>query len=396
MKWYALPVIVAFALPGFADNLMPDFPPSFQPGPFPLGIEPVRHDAPVDESDPDGVLHEYTAYKGTVVVDGKVDDEEWAKIPWTLMEFNFDVPTSQEGSHWDDAYAPSGWDGWTDLTAWFKVLHDDNYIYVAVMRYDDDYSFDPATHNSTGNIWQNDAYQIIVDTRAPGAFDEEMPGAEVGICLVDNEEAYNFWPTSHQHPAQKLELADGDCASTITTATDKAIHGVITQREGGYMEVIEAAFIKYDVMEDDMLGMFSICALDRDYDIRESVDQWAQGIYVKDSKQYGSILWSSKPAPASAVRTTSTAPRAFLLRQNYPNPFNPVTSISFSLAEPEEVTLKVFSLDGTCVGTLIDHRLMPAGEHMIKFDASQLESGVYFYRLETPSGSLTRKMTVLK
>ena len=54
------------------DNLNPEFPPTMQPGPFPLGTETVRNDAPVDETDPDGVLHEYTAYKGTVVVDGNL------------------------------------------------------------------------------------------------------------------------------------------------------------------------------------------------------------------------------------------------------------------------------------------------------------------------------------
>ncbi len=388
-------VAAALSIPALAfDNLDPEFPPTFKPGPFPLGTEPVRNDAPVDETDPNGVLHEYTAYKGTVVIDGNADDPAWATIPWTLMEFNYDVPTSQEGSLWD--WQPANWDSWSDLTAWFKILHDENYIYVAVMRYDDDYSFDPATHNTTGNIWQNDAYQIIIDTRFPGAFEEQSPGAEVGICLVDGEEAYHFWATSYQNPAQQLELADGDCPSTISTTTDKAIRGVQSEIPGGYKEVIEAAFIKFPEIVDDGLGMLSICTLDRDFNTRESVNQWAQGLYVKNSKEYGSILWSSQPAPAAAVKNGTEQPTTFRLAQNYPNPFNPITTISFSLAKADQVTLRVYTLTGSLAVTLIDHENYNAGMHQVSFDASSLESGVYLYQLQTSSGTAVKKMTLLR
>ena len=389
-----LSILIAAPLFGF-DNLTPEFPPVFQAGPFPLGTEPVRKDAPVDETDPNGVLHEYTAYKGTIVVDGKVDDAEWAKIPWTLMEFNYDVTVSQEGSLWSTDWAPTAWDDWEDLCAWFKVLHDDDFIYLAVMRYDDDYSFDPATHASTGNIWQNDAYQMIVDTRYPGAFDDQMPGAEIGICLVDGEEAYNFWPTSHQNPAVKLELADGDCPSTITTATDKAIRGFITPTTTGNMEVIEAAFLKYPEMEYDMVGMFSVCALDRDYDKRESVNQWAQGIYVKDKAQYGSILWSSSSAPETGIQSKGMVPSGYALT-NYPNPFNPTTTISYTLEKPEAVSIRVYSIDGKLVAQLLNNELQNAGGHRITFDGSSLESGVYVYQLQTASSTLLGKMTLIK
>jgi hypothetical protein len=379
------------------DNLTPEFPPTFQPGPFPFGTETVRNDAPVDETDNDGILHEYTAYKGTVVVDGVLDDAEWAKIPWTMMEFNFDIPTSEDGSLWSDTWAPANWDAWEDLTAWFKVLHDDNNIYVAFLRYDDNYSFDPATHDSPSNIWQNDAYQLVVDSRFPGAYEDSMPGAEVGVCLVDGEEAYQYWSTTYQNPSVELSLADGDCGSTITTATDKAIHGVQTDTPDGYQEVMEMAFVKYPDILDDSQGMLSVCALDRDYDIRESVNQWAQGIYSpKDNTQYGSILFSSASAPESAVESKGTVPMAFSLEQNYPNPFNPVTTISFELAKPENVTLKVFTLTGKEVATLLNNELRNAGAYQVSYDASQLESGVYLYQLRTQSGTLVNKMTLVR
>lgn len=85
----------------------------------------------------------------------------------------------------------------------------------------------------------------------------------------------------------------------------------------------------------------------------------------------------------------------FKLHQNYPNPFNPSTNISFVLATTGHVSLKVYDLKGSLVYTITD-QTMNAGEHMLSFDASFLPSGVYVYRLETPSGAQSRKMTLIK
>lgn len=379
------------------DNLNPEFPPTFQPGPFPLGTETVRNDAPVDGVDPDGVLHEYTAYKGTVVVDGNLEDAEWAKIPWTLMEFNRDIAAGVEGSLWDDAYDAPNWDAWEDLTTWFKVLHDDNNIYVALMRRDDNNSIVASTRDSNGNIWQNDAYQMIVDARFPGDFEEEMPGSEIGFGLIEEEEVYTYWSTTYQNPSLQLELAAGDCGSTIASATDKAIHGSIVENADGYVETMEVAFVKWPEISYDALGMFTICALDRDYDIHESVNQWAQGLFVKTYEEYGSILWSSASAPETAVNHDGRQmPSQFTLAQNYPNPFNPMTTISYELAKAETISLKVYTLGGQEVATIIDNQTQPEGQYSVTFDASQLTSGVYIYQLQTPSLMLMQKMTVLK
>jgi len=92
----------------------------------------------------------------------------------------------------------------------------------------------------------------------------------------------------------------------------------------------------------------------------------------------------------------SLKPGQFTLFQNYPNPFNPTTTIQFDLASETVVSLKVFDVLGREVATLLDKAKTSAGAHMVSFDASHLSSGVYFYRLETPSLSQTRKMVVLK
>ncbi len=75
-------------------------------------------------------------------------------------------------------------------------------------------------------------------------------------------------------------------------------------------------------------------------------------------------------------------PLVYALRQNFPNPFNPVTTIQFELPEPAVVTLKVYSILGQEVATLIDNETMEDGFQQMDFDASNVASGVYFYRIE--------------
>ena len=103
---------------------------------------------------------------------------------------------------------------------------------------------------------------------------------------------------------------------------------------------------------------------------------------------------SFKTGPLS-VPTPSGQVREFALEQNYPNPFNPSTSIQFSLPKEGRVVLEVFNLMGEKVSTLINGT-MAQGTYREVFDASRLTSGVYFYRLTTPAGTLLRKMMLLK
>lgn len=88
-------------------------------------------------------------------------------------------------------------------------------------------------------------------------------------------------------------------------------------------------------------------------------------------------------------------PGKISLEQNYPNPFNPSTVISYQLAEHSEVRLEVFNMQGQKVTTLQRGR-QSAGEHKVEFDASNLASGIYIYRLQTAGQTLTRKMVLIK
>jgi hypothetical protein len=83
------------------------------------------------------------------------------------------------------------------------------------------------------------------------------------------------------------------------------------------------------------------------------------------------------------------------LMQNYPNPFNPATSISFSLSAPEYVSLKVFNMLGQEVASLVDSQ-KEVGMHSVTFNASDLASGTYIYRLKAGNYVETKKLILMK
>jgi len=93
--------------------------------------------------------------------------------------------------------------------------------------------------------------------------------------------------------------------------------------------------------------------------------------------------------------TASELPREYKLSQNYPNPFNPTTMIEYSILNHEFVNLKVYDILGREVATLVNEVKSP-GTYSVRFDASNLSSGVYIYRLQTDSFTSTKKMILQK
>jgi hypothetical protein len=97
----------------------------------------------------------------------------------------------------------------------------------------------------------------------------------------------------------------------------------------------------------------------------------------------------------SAGISENDKPLEFSLVQNYPNPFNPATKIEYSLAQQTFVTLKIYTILGEEIATLV-HNEQPAGKYAIEWNARDVASGLYFYRMQAGNFLATRKLIIQK
>ena len=104
---------------------------------------------------------------------------------------------------------------------------------------------------------------------------------------------------------------------------------------------------------------------------------------------------NSGGSPIGITNTSSEIPEKFSLSQNYPNPFNPETNIEFAVPYQSHVKLAIYDNIGREVSLLADE-FLSAGVYKVNFNAGNLTSGVYFYRLMTKESSLTKKMMLIK
>lgn len=99
--------------------------------------------------------------------------------------------------------------------------------------------------------------------------------------------------------------------------------------------------------------------------------------------------------PTGINKINAEIPREYILEQNFPNPFNPVTHIKFGSPKTSRVKIEVFSLLGQKIKTLLDEEVS-AGYYLVDFDATQLPSGIYLYRIEADSYQAIKRMILLK
>ena len=99
--------------------------------------------------------------------------------------------------------------------------------------------------------------------------------------------------------------------------------------------------------------------------------------------------------PTQVVERTS-APSHFRLEANYPNPFNAGTVIRFTLARQARVSLRIFDILGRQVAALLENEPRQSGTYSVRFDASDLPSGVYVYQLRAGDRAVSKKMLVIK
>jgi len=130
------------------------------------------------------------------------------------------------------------------------------------------------------------------------------------------------------------------------------------------------------------------------------IDGYELYVRAKITNTAGKMAWT-QPVFVNATQTSiakigPSAANPVMLSQNYPNPFNVATTIEFTLAEDCMVSLKVFDRLGREVARLVDGELKAGIRHRIPFDASQLSTGMYVYRIKAGNSVLVKKLTLLK
>jgi hypothetical protein len=110
--------------------------------------------------------------------------------------------------------------------------------------------------------------------------------------------------------------------------------------------------------------------------------------------QGGKLQVVSGATPVSVAAEIPIIPDEFIVHQNFPNPFNPTTTIQFDIPVEGFVTLRVVDVLGNEIAVLVKEE-KPMGKYEVEFDASNLSSGVYFYRLQAGDFIDTKKMVLI-
>ncbi len=124
-------------------------------------------------------------------------------------------------------------------------------------------------------------------------------------------------------------------------------------------------------------------------------EETTSGMETTESSMKLKAVLTSNGSLTSVNKEDDNLPSVFKLEQNYPNPFNPTTSIEYSVPSNEHVSLKVYDILGNEVAILVNGT-KEAGTYEVKFNASYLSSGVYFYKLSGGNFFETKKLILIK
>ncbi|MCH7772308.1 MAG: T9SS type A sorting domain-containing protein [Bacteroidetes bacterium] len=188
---------------------------------------------------------------------------------------------------------------------------------------------------------------------------------------------------------------------TILANDARSVYAVDVDGDGD-MDVLSASFVDDKIawyendgnenftthtITTDANGARSVYAIDVDGDGDMDV--------LSASRNDNKIAWYENLSPVGIEAISNEIPIEFSLSQNYPNPFNPVTAIRFAIPQSSYVSLEVFNALGEKVEVLVFEELS-AGTYKYEWNAEDLTSGIYFYRLTTGSFSESKKMILLK
>ena len=276
---------------------------------------------------------------------------------------------------------------------------------------DEAYQF-PATETGAGAAWAYDSFEMGLGNYSPESF---IIGSTHDDMLRGENPDYQFRGgsfadgTGYIHESWFINALIPN-SETVVEETD---YGYRTLTLINTVNLSGTGSVNPDATPDEAFDFpggtevktypFNIAINDSDETngARERQVSWSNkaggdGWWNTPSK-WQVIAFVGKDATVSNDETNTAQPLTFSLEQNYPNPFNPTTNISFTLPSATQVTLEVFNMLGQKVATLIKNESMAVGSHTQNFDASNLSSGLYIYRISAGSSFVqSKKMMLIK
>jgi len=319
-----------------------------------------------------------TKTSSAITLDGVFDESAWGKGK------NFkDTLTDQPGNN----------------TAIFGVTWDDTKLYVGIKVLDV-----PPFHTNTTDTWNNDGCEFAFDggnAKSEGYWGYAMLPSEwkyelhVGVASDTN--------LYHHNANQKPEQGDpGDDTNPVGSCHIKKLSDGYTMELGILWTSVRRGLSPTTPAIGDTMG-FDLANNDCDSVAGGTISQGRWDGDASDTQWFANpstwgnlVLGDENGGGVGVAGDVPPVPQTFMLEQNYPNPFNPSTTIDFTLAEDSRVTLKVFDLIGREVATLVNNDLKAGMKHSVKFDASRLSTGMYFYRLDTGKNSMVKKLLLTK
>ncbi len=309
----------------------------------------------------------------------------------------------------------NGWEN-TNLQSYFYDLNGNIVSFL-------DQSWD-ISNNTWGNHYKHTYTYDTHNNRLTFLFEEWLNG----VYVNNGRESYTYDSSDNRLTWLWEEWENGEWANQRRSATTYDSHNNMTavlheSWENGAWTNFSRLTYAYDI-SDNMLteleenwgtqGWVNYTLLTYTYDITRNAitgkaEKWENNTWVNNIYGYLTLTSNYKNdylyvsgynctvqyTQFSDVDGELNNSLVFSLNQNYPNPFNPSTSISFSLPNDGFVTLKVYDVLGKEVTTLINED-MNAGKHTKMLDASNLCSGVYFYKLQAGKYNKTKKMILIR
>jgi hypothetical protein len=227
---------------------------------------------------------------------------------------------------------------------------------------------------TTAKLYEWGGYEA--DGRTWG-FTTNRPGWDMPIHQLMVKNGVNIFFQGHDHLFAK-EVVDGIIYQEVPMPSDSTY--IIGTRDNGdaYTGVIM-----------DASGHLRVTVSSSNVTV-EYVRAWLPADETAQHKN-GEIAYSYSVAPkTTSVQTAAAIPETFSLEQNYPNPFNPSTIIRYSIPHSGSVNLSVYDVLGRTVAQLVSE-VQSAGSYEVRFDAKDLPSGMYIYRLTCMGFAVTKK-----